>query len=97
MVGNSCQGWMETFVPAAERQQTGLYLLFQAWSPIPAPPATPEGLVTGKTSHTAVLAMGCKDPCADLKQLPLVRSPHSPGVGGWTGWVKNRNKWLTRT
>lgn len=72
MVGNSCQGWMETFVPAAERQQTGLYLLFQVWSPVPAPLATPEGLVTGKTSHTAVLAMGCKDPCADLKQLPLV-------------------------
>lgn len=60
---------METFVPAAERQRLGCTSCF---SPIPAPLATQEELVTGKTSHTAVLTMGCKDPCADLKQLPLV-------------------------
>lgn len=29
--------------------------------------------------------------------LSLVKSPHSPLVGGWTRLVKKRNKWLTRT
>lgn len=52
MVGNSCQGWMETFLPAAERQQAGLYLPFQAWSPIPAALATQEDSLTGRGSLT---------------------------------------------
>lgn len=52
MVGKSCQGCMETFLPAAERQQAGLYLSFQAQSPVPAPLATQEELLTGKTSLT---------------------------------------------